>query len=224
MKFLVMLLIGCASCERVSLPPVTTRVAGEPSGYMVVAGQRLPVHTTTEPRADVVFVAPAGSALAQHHRDQMLRFAPCGCKVEYGAVDPSTTKGFSLRLIHVNRDAAGKLYLYRPCGHSPSRAVIGDGALLLLGGEEDWRLPIVALTRDEQGVALQLDVSKVPEVFRPPPEWRYHATSRLGLYEDGDERPAFMMTPEEAAKLDVVVRLCRKEKMDEFEFDDPHSQ
>ena len=211
-----MLLIGCASCERVSPPPVTNRVAGEPAGSMVVAGHRLPVHATTEPRADVVFVAPAGTALAQHYRDQMLRFEPCGCTVEYGAVDSSTTKGFSLRLIHVNRDAAGKLYLYRACGHSSSRAVIGDGALRLLGGE-DWRLPIVAMTRDEHGVTLQLDVSKVPEVFGLAPVLRYHATSRLGLYEDGDERPALMMTPEEAAKLDVVVRLCRKQQMDEFE-------
>jgi hypothetical protein len=197
---------------------------GGTSGYMVVAGQRLPVHTTTEPRADVVFVAPAGTALAQHYRDQMLRFEPCACgTVEYGAVDSSTTKGFSLRLIHVNRDAAGKLYLYRACGHSSSRAVIGDSALLLLGPGEDWRLPIVAMTRNEQGVTLQLDVSKVPEVFRPGPALRYKASSRPGLYEDGDERPALMMTPEEAAKLDVVVRLCRKAKMDEFEFDDPHS-
>jgi hypothetical protein len=223
MRLLVMLLVGCASSERVSQPPVTNRVAGEPSGFMVVAGQRLPVHTTTEPGADVVFVAPAGTALAQRYREQVLRFEPCACMVKYGAVDSTTTQGFSLRLIHVNRDAAGKLYLYRPCGHGASRAVIGDGALLLLGGE-DWRLPIVAMTRDKQGVTLQLDVSKVPEVFRPPPALRYKATSRLGLYEDGDERPALMMTAEEAAKLDVVVRLCRKEKMHEFEFDDPHSQ
>jgi hypothetical protein len=92
----------------------------------------------------------------------------------------------------------------------------------LLGGE-DWRLPIVAMTRDEHGITLQLDVSKVPEVFGLAPALRYNATSRLGLYEDGDGRPALMMTPEEVAKLDVVVRLCRKAQMDEFEFDDPHS-
>ena len=218
-----MLLIGCAS-ERGAPPPVANRAAEASPGYMVVAGQRLPVHTTTEPDADIVFVAPAGTPLAQHYRDQLLRFEPCGCTAEYGAVDPSTTKGFSLQLIHVNRDAAGKLYLYRACGHSSRRAVISDGALLLLGADvEDWRLPIAAMTRDEQGVTLQLDVSKVPEVFRPAPESRYKATSRLGLYEDGDERPALMMTPEEAAKLDVVVRLCRRAQMDEFEFDDPHS-
>src|SRR5262249_9382676 len=152
--------------ERVSPAPVTDRVAAEPSGWKVVAGQRLPVHTTTEPRADIPFVAPAGSPLAQHYREQMLRFEPCACLVEHGAVDPSTTKGFSLRLIHVNRDATGNLYLYRACGHSSKREAIGDGALLELGGDvEDWRLPIVAMTRDERGFTLQLDVSKVPEVF-----------------------------------------------------------
>jgi len=191
---------------------------------MVVAGQRLPVHTTTEPRADIAFVAPAGSALAQRYRDKMLSFKPCGCVVEHGAVDPSTTKGFSLRLIHVNRDATGKLYLYRACGHASRREVIGDGALLELGGDvEDWRLPIVAMTRDEKGFTLQLDDSKVPEIFRPDSQRRYNATSRPGLYDDGSEPLSFMMTADEVGKLDIVVRLCRKQQELEFEFDDPHS-
>jgi hypothetical protein len=116
-------------------------------------------------KLDFLFVGDSLAFVPDQHPGQMLRFEPCGCTVEYGAVDSSTTKGFWLRLIQVKRDAAGKLYLYRACGYSSRRAVIGDGALLLLGGE-DWRLPIVAMTRDEQGVTLQLDVSKVPEVFR----------------------------------------------------------
>lgn len=215
-----MLLIGCAPGERVLPAPVTNRVTAEPSGWMVVAGQRLPVHTTTEPRDDIAFVAPAASVLAQRYRDQMLTFELCDCVAGRGAVDPSTTKGFSLRLIHVYRDATGKLYLYRACGHHPAREVIGDGVLLELGGDvEDWRLPIVAMTRDEQGFTLQLDVSEVPPPFRGDPQQRYDATSRPGLYDNG----SLMMTPEEAAKLDIVVRLCRKAQQAEFEFDDPHS-
>jgi len=150
----------------------------------------------------------------------MLSFEPEPGIRGRGTVDPSTTQGLSLRLVQVFRDAKGNLYLYRACDdpNRPVREVIGDGVLLHLGGPEDWRFPVVAMARDERGFTLTLDLSELPEPFRGEPQQRYTRTSRPGLYE------GLMMTSEEAAKLDIVVRLCRHEKKIEFSFDDPHSQ
>ena len=128
-RLLVLLVAGCHAGAPSPGAPVTNRiVAGNSPGWMVVAGQVLPVHTTTEPRDDIAFVAPAASVLAQRYRDEMLSFEPEPGVQGRGAVDPSTTQGLSLRLVRVFRDAKGNLYLYRACDdpNRPVREVIGD--------------------------------------------------------------------------------------------------
>lgn len=219
--FLVLLVVGCHAGKQPAVVPMANRVAvPNTPAWLVVAGKQLPVHTTTEPRDDITFVAPAASALAQRYRAMMLSFEPEPEVQGRAAFDPSIAKGLSLRLIQVHRDAAGNFYLYRACDgpNRPIREVISDGVVLRLGGTEDWRHPIVAMTREKRGFTVTLDLSDVPEPFRGDPQWSYTKTSRPGLYE------GLMMTAEEAAKLDIVVQLCRRAKRWEFSFDDPHSR
>lgn len=141
----------------------------------------------TEPNDDVPFVAPSTSVLADKYRRS---FFPTGRSTD------------DLKLVKVHRDPAGQLFVYRPCGLGHSRAIISD-EVLVQEGYETYRVP----NRAADGFTLELDNSGLPPWISA--RRRYQSTPTRGLYP--------ITTHDASAKLDIVVRLCRVEKLEELE-------
>jgi hypothetical protein len=187
--------IGCAA------PPVTAPVPRAAPSSRKICGQDLPV-LTTEPKHDVPFVALSTSVLADNYRRSLF---PTG-----GSTD-------ELKLVKVHRDTAGQLFVYRPCGLGHWREIISDH-MLVQEGYETYRVPIRATKKDADGFTLELDNSGFPPWIQN--RRRYQSTPTRGLYQIMTHDALgsdLMMTVEEAAKLDIVVRLCRVEKLAELE-------
>lgn len=188
---------------------------------MRVAGQDLPV-LTVEPGQDGVFVVRARDALAGRHRKVLLATGPDRWEREYLAQNRrARTRGARVRvprgvppvLVRVQRDPAGRLFLYRPCdGQNHRRYLIAGDELMVLGGEPTVEVISEArLTRSPAGHVLVTDAAV--RSFR--------RKSTAGLFEEMGEQgqpSGLLMTPERARRLDIVVNLCRRGKRDEFSF------
>jgi hypothetical protein len=187
--------IGCAA-QRAAAP----LPQAAPSSRKI-CGQDLPV-LATEPKDDVPFVAPSTSVLADKFRRSLF---------------PTGGSTNDLKLVKVHRDPAGQLFVYRPCGLGHWREIISD-EMLVQEEYETYRVPIRATKKDADGFTLELDNSGFPPWIEA--RRRYQSTPTRGLYQITTHDALgsdLMMTVEEAAKLDIVVRLCRVEKLVELE-------
>ncbi len=196
-----------------------------PERTLVVAGQRLSV-LEQPPSADpATFVAAPGSELERTTRAQLL--TPTLSDLEQQQLGVAAPPSAGLHLVKVHRDPAGKLFLYRPCDlGAHSHTLVTDQHLWLLGGEP-FRIPITRRTQRAKTTTLDLDTAGLPPFLPSQLRLRLDRTRR-GLYrvdagdEAGDQASADLaITPAAAAKLPIVIRLCRHAKVPELDFTPP---
>lgn len=187
---------------------------------MTVSETELPV-VTAEPAEDGVFVVRARAALAGRYRRWLLSARLDRWEREYLAQNRPARRrrgrvrllGLPAHLLRVQRDSAGRLFLYKPCdGQSHRRYVIAGDELTVLGGEPSVEV-ISEVRRLPGGAGHELVTDDGVRVFR--------RQATPGLFEETDEQgqsSGILMTPRAARKLDLVVNVCRGGKRLEFSF------
>ncbi len=183
----------------------------------LVAGQRLDV-LDTEPAFDEgTFVAAARSPLAEKYRANLVTTALDDGERKDLSTEDLPSKG--LFLVRVRRDAAGKRYLYKPCarGHH-NRTLITDTQVWMLG-TEPLVVPIARKQRRGRLTTIELDTKGFSPMVAS--KLRLRSTGTPGIYELAANDDAFselVATPAATARLDVVVRVCKKAKAMELDF------
>lgn len=183
----------------------------------LVAGQRLEV-VDTEPAFDEgSFVAPSRSPLAAKYREPLVTTVlDAGERKDLG-VDALPAKG--LFVVRVQRDAAGKRYLYKPCDQGyHQRTLITDTQVWMLGTEP---LVVPILHERQRGKLTTIDLDTKGLSPMVASKLRLRTTGTAGIYELAVNDGGFselVATPAAATKLDVVVRVCKKAKAKELDF------
>jgi hypothetical protein len=183
----------------------------------LVAGQRLPV-LDAEPALDEgTFVAAAGSRLAEKYGALLLSTALDDD--ERRDLKANALPADSLIVVRIHRDRNGKPYLYKPCDFGyHQRTAITDTQVWMLGNES-LVVPIARKTTRGKLTTIDLDTTGLPPVVAS--KLRLRSSSPAGHFELAVGDNSFsevVATPAAAAKLDVVVRICKKSKVSEFDF------
>ena len=205
------------SCLLLGALAAAAPALASPAASRVVAGQRLPV-LTAEPAFDEgTFFAAAGTELAARYQAQLL--SPALDEFERTTLKVDALPDAGLFLVRVQRDRKGKLYLYRPCdGGYHRRQLITDTHVWMLGGEP-LMVPLTRTQRRGRLTTLELDTQGLPPMIATRIQLR--TSARAGLYEELAEDgtvDGLLMTPAAARKLSVIVRVCKKAKVQEFDF------
>ena len=183
----------------------------------IVGGQRLEV-LDAEPAFDEgTFIAAARSPLAQTYRANLVTTTlDAGERKDLGT-EALPVKG--LFVVRVHREAAGKRYLYKPCDQGyHQRTLITDTQVWLLG-TEPLVVPIAKKQQRGKLTTIELDTKGLSPMVAT--KLRLRATGSAGIYEMATNDDGFtelVATPAAAAKLDVVVRVCKKAKVSELDF------
>ena len=183
----------------------------------LVAGQRLDV-LDAEPAFDEgTFVAAARSPLAEKYRAKLVTTTLDDGERKDLSTDALPSKG--LFVVRVRRDAAGKRYLYKPCdqGHH-QRTLVTDTQVWMLG-TEPLVVPIARKQQRGKLTTIELDTKGFSPMVAT--KLRLRSTGTAGIYElaaNDDDFSELVATPAAAAKLDVVVRVCKRAKTSELDF------
>jgi hypothetical protein len=181
----------------------------------IVGGQRIAV-LDAEPAFDEgTFIAPARSSLAETYR----------AKLVARALDGEQLPAKGLFVVRIRRDTSGKRYLYKPCDQSHhQRTLIMDTQVWMLG-TEPLVVPIAKKQQRGKLTTIELETKDLPPMVAT--KLRLRATGTAGVYElaaNDDGFTELVATPAAAAKLDVVVRVCKKAKVSELDFTTPSSR
>jgi hypothetical protein len=181
----------------------------------VVAGQRLPVLDADPDLDEGTFVAAAGSALAKKYGASLLSTALDDGQRRDLKVDKLPS---GLFVVRIHRDRSGRRYLYKPCDLGYHQRTLITDTQVWMFGVEPMVVPIARKVQRGRISTIELDTTGLPPITS---KLRLRSTIPAGHYEhatgDGgwDELVA---TPAAAAKLDVVVRVCKKAKVAELDF------
>jgi hypothetical protein len=181
----------------------------------VVAGQRLAVLDADPDLDEGTFVAPAGSALAKKYGASLMSTTLDDGERRDLQVDALPAN--SLIVVRIHRDRSGKRYLYKPCdlGYH-QRTAITDTQVWMLG-TEPLVVPIARKVKRGRVTTIELDTKGLPPMIAT--KLLLRSTTPAGHYELGTGDAAELVaTPAAAAKLDVVVRVCKKAKVAELDF------
>ena len=183
----------------------------------VVAGQRVPVLDAEPDFDEGTFIAPAGTPLAQKYGASLLSTTLDDGERRDLKVDALPPGG--LVVVRIHRDRSGKRYLYKPCdlGYH-QRTSITDTHVWMLA-TEPLVVPIAHKVKRGRNTTIELDTTGLSPMVAS--KLRLRSTSPAGHFElavgDG-EFSELVATPAAAAKLDVVVRVCKKAKVAELDF------
>lgn len=179
-----------------------------------VAGQKLAVLDAEPTYDEGTFVA--GPKLVKTYRDKLVTTTLEESERAALKVD-TLPKG--MFLVRVHRDSAGKLVLYKPCDWSyHQRTLITDAQVWMLA-VEPLVVPIARMQKKGKLTTIDLDTKDLPPMVAS--KLRLRATSTAGVFEvaaGDDDFSELVATPAAAAKLDVVVRVCKKSKVSELSF------
>jgi len=182
----------------------------------LVGGQKLAV-LDAEPAFDEgTFVAPARSALAKTYRDRLLTSTLDENEKKELKLD-ALPKG--LFVVRIQRDAAGNLFLYKPCDQSYHQRTLFTDTQVVMLATEPLVVPIARMTKKGKLTTIELDTKDLPPMVAS--KLRLRKTGASGIFELAANDDAFselVATPVAAARLDVVVRVCRKAKAAELDF------
>ncbi|MEZ4359041.1 MAG: hypothetical protein R3B48_02595 [Kofleriaceae bacterium] len=190
-----------------------------PPATKQVAGVALPILRAEPAMDEGTFLARASSALGRAYHARLTAIELDDLARGELGVDALPA---GLVLIKVHRDRRGAFYLYRPCdGGYHARTVITATDVWMLG-TEPLRVPVRRSARRGRVTSLELDTSGKPAMAA---RLELHRSARAGFYQlgagDGEAGAAgfeWLATPKAAAKLDVVVRICKTAKVPEFDF------
>jgi hypothetical protein len=180
-----------------------------------VGGQRLPVLDAEPDLDEGTFVAPAGSSLAQKYGASLLSTTLDDGERRDLKVDKLPS---GLFVVRIHRDRSGKRYLYKPCDLGYHQRTLITETQVWMFGVEPMIVPIARKVQRGRITAIELDTTGLPPITS---KLRLRSTSPAGHYDhatgDGGWDELFA-TPAAAAKLDVVVRVCKKAKVAELDF------
>ena len=184
----------------------------------MVGGHRLPVLDTEPDLDEGTFVAAASSPLAQKYRANLVSMALDDGERRDLEADALPPDGLFVVRIRLDR-RSGKRYLYKPCdlGHH-QRTAITDTQVWMLG-TEPLVVPIARKVKHARITTIELDTAGLSPMVAS--KIRIRSSSPAGHYElaTGDGNwDELVATPAAAAKLDVVVRVCKKAKVSELDF------
>jgi hypothetical protein len=201
-----------------------------PRGFptVTVGGQELPILPYMPGPEDGFFVAKAGQWPAelyeQHLLEPSLRDGERRGIEERWPTTPAGKTGLPPFLVRVHRDSStGRLFLYKPCGDDGHhRYLIGDAEWtdLYVSHPSANRFAITGVVREQGSVTLSYVDSGAQRHLR----FREQKEAGVFLCDEPDRPDSgtwLMSTPQEAAKLDVVIHYCPLAKSRErFPFGD----